>query len=160
MLTSNLKKNLIVYFFIFFKLLSKQRIVNLYSLNVFFFFKIKYFFNLNKYFKNNFLNQSDFFFKKKSLFNSYIVDYNFNVLNDVSFEKKFYLKRNTNLDSFNYFLSTFNVKFYYKLLSFFFLNTFLSYNSFFARTGFFSLFFFKNSRGTPYLINLNKIMSR
>lgn len=160
MLSTDLKKNMFIFFFIFFNLISKQNITNSYSLNLFFFYKIKNFVRLNKYFKKNNSNAIDVFFKKKTLFDAFNVDYDFSVLKEVNFQKKFYLTKNNHPFSFKYFLSSFNLKFYNKLLNFFFLNSFLSYNSFFARAGFFNFFFFKNSKGAPYLINVNKVMAR
>lgn len=151
---------MLIFFFIFFNLITKQNIIDSYSLNLFFFYKIKRFTYLNKYFKNVNSGLINVFVKKKTLFNSFNVDYDFTVLKGITFEKKFYLKSNYNQSSFKYFLSSFNLKFYNKLLNFFFLNSFLPYNSFFARTGFFNFFFFRNSKGTPYLINMNKVMAR
>jgi len=75
-------------------------------------------------------------------------------------KKSFYLtKSNKNDFLYSSFLN-FNKKFYGKLLNFFFLNSFLPNNSFFPKTGFFYMFFFKNSKGSSYLININKVLNR
>lgn len=160
MLSLNLKKKLIIFFFIFFNFIIKKNNIAFFFFNSFFLFKLRYFFNLNKFYKNIVFNPSNVYVKNKNLFQIWGNDYSTPVSEEVYFEKKFYLKNN-NKSSFIYnSFFDFDKKFYHKLLDFFFLNTLLPHNSFFPRTGFFNMFFFKGLKGAPCLININKVMAR
>ena len=157
-LETPVKKNLL--FFFFFVHFFKKNDFFILNLNIFFFFKLKHFFQLNNFYKHFIKNNFQLNYCEETSF--FITDFIYKkpLLKKQILDKKFYFKKvNGHLNGFNFFLN-FDKKFYYKLLDFFFLNSFLPRGSFFPRTGFFNLFFFKNSKGSSYVINLNKVMSR
>ena len=154
MLSTNLKKNLITFFFIFFSIFIKKNNTSFFFFNMFFLFKLKFFFNLNNTFRSLIFNSFKINLKTNDFLQSVFEDYAIPVFEKFYLNKKSYLNKNVN--SFFYF----DNKFYYKLFNFFFLNAFLSYSSFFPRTGYFNLFFFKNSKGSSCLIDVYKVMNR
>ena len=141
-------KTLSSIYLIFFFFIKTDRLD---PLNPNYILKLKFFFYLNakgstgltdhsknvNFFLND-LNDSTrdtLFFKQKKLNNQIIYP---NSLDNVALKKKFY----------------------HQLLSFFFLNSFFEKKNLFNTTGFFKMFFFKNSKGSPYILNLNKVLMR
>jgi hypothetical protein len=160
MLKSEEKKNLLLFFFIFFNFFIKK--YNQFSNynNIFFFFKLKRFFKISKFYGYFCRNRFKFYFSENTSLSASFEDHSTLVIDKLSVKKSFYLtKSNKNDFLYSSFLN-FNKKFYGKLLNFFFLNSFLPNNSFFPKTGFFYMFFFKNSKGSSYLININKVLNR
>lgn len=154
------KKKLLIFFYIFFSLTFKKINTTFLAFNVFFFFKLKCFFKINKYY--NFLSNNAFklILKTKNTFTDSFQSFS-SIIEQNLIKKSSYSIKNTKFNFNNNPLSSlFNKNFYYKLLNFFFLNSFLPNNSFFPRTSFFRFFFFKNSKGSSYVINLNKILNR
>jgi hypothetical protein len=154
------------FFFIFIQLIDKNlKILNFFE-NFFFFFKLKFFF-----IKTNFkialtsLNANFLFLQQADRVDFFIDEYIFSAKKNLSISvtKPNLINREPNEFFFiNNNKNSFFAKkeFYYKLVNFFFLNSFLEFTSFFPRSRFFQLFFFKNSKTSSYLINLNKVISR
>lgn len=163
MLSSNFSRNLCIFFFIFFNLIIKKINFSLSSFNFFFFFKLKLFFKKNKLLCYLINKTTKNFFIEDNLLIEPLDIHSFEIADQFSLNKTFYFDQKTKTSCFEFTKNNafdFNKKFYYKLLNFFFLNTFLPNNSFFPRSGFFNMFFFKGSKGSAYIINLNKVLLR
>jgi len=163
MLSSSFSRNLCIFFFVFFNLIIKKTNCYLNSFNFFFFFKLKLFLKKNKLFHYLINGKTKIFLIEDDLLIESLDIHSSEIIDKFSFNKTFYFDHKTKSSMFEFTKNTsfdFNKKFYYKLLNFFFLNTFLPNNSFFPRSGFFNMFFFKGSKGSAHIINLNKVLLR
>lgn len=125
-----------------------SKIINLnLNKNDFNFLSLKFYFNLfnkNHFFKfeNNFFNNNQIVLNHQKI--------NFDEFSNLN-HQFFFKKKNSNKLIFE------NKKYYYKLIDFFFMSSFNSKKTLFLNTGFFRLFFFKNSFSVT---NVNTIFLR
>lgn len=144
------------FFFNYFYLLKKNNLIFYIKINLFLNLKNKLFNfnlknqknnelnfkNLNESFKNNFLfNKNEKIFANLNTFNS----------------QKFFFSRD-NLNNSYFYIS--KKKIYYTLIDFFFANLFFDSKSLFKNTEFFKFFFFKSTKGSPLILNVNKLLLR